>query len=49
MNMARRVIGYAISHLLDTRLCLAALDAALDLRQPRAGVADDTAVVKPNV
>ena len=34
---SRRVIGYAISHLLDTRLCLAALDAALDLRQPRAG------------
>ena len=32
---SRRVIGYAISHLLDTRLCLAALDAALDLRQPR--------------
>ena len=30
---SRRVIGYAISHLLDTRLCLAALDAALDLRQ----------------
>ena len=26
---SRRVIGYAISHLLDTRLCLAALDAAL--------------------
>ena len=24
---SRRVIGYAISHLLDTRLCLAALDA----------------------
>ena len=35
---SRRVIGYAISHLLDTRLCLAALDAALDLRQPRAGL-----------
>ena len=31
---SRRVIGYAISHLLDTRLCL----AALDLRQPRAGL-----------
>ena len=27
---SRRVIGYAISHLLDTRLCLAALDAALE-------------------
>ena len=35
---SRRVIGYAIGHLLDTRLCLAALDAALDLRQPRAGL-----------
>ena len=35
---SRRVIGYAISHLLDTRLCLAALDVALDLRQPRAGL-----------
>ena len=35
---SRRVIGYAISHLLDTRLCLAALDAALDLRQSRAGL-----------
>ena len=35
---SRRVIGYAISHLLDTRLCLTALDAALDLRQPRAGL-----------
>ena len=35
---SRRVVGYAISHLLDTRLCLAALDAALDLRQPRAGL-----------
>ena len=35
---SRRVIGYAISHLLDTRLCLAALDAALDLRRPRAGL-----------
>ena len=30
---SRRVIGYAISHLLDARLCLAALDAALELRQ----------------
>ena len=29
---------WPISHLLDTRLCLAALDAALDLRQPRAGL-----------
>ena len=35
---SRRVVGYAISHLLDTRLCLAALDAALELRQPRAGL-----------
>ena len=35
---SRRVIGYAISHLLDTRLCLAALDAALELRRPRAGL-----------
>ena len=35
---SRRVIGYAISHLLDARLCLAALDAALELRQPRAGL-----------
>ena len=35
---SRRVIGYAISHLLDTRLCLAALDAALDLRHPKAGL-----------
>ena len=37
-SSVRRVIGYAISHLLDTRLCLAALDAALDLRRPRAGL-----------
>ena len=35
---SRRVVGYAMSHLLDTRLCLAALDAALDLRQPRDGL-----------
>ena len=35
---SRRVIGYAISHLLDARLCLAALDAALELRQPRSGL-----------
>ena len=35
---SRRVIGYAISHLLDTRLCLAALDAALELREPTAGL-----------
>ncbi len=35
---SRRVVGYAISHLLDTRLCLAALDAALELREPRAGL-----------
>ena len=34
---SRRVMGYAISHLLDTRLCLAALDAAINLRRPRAG------------
>ena len=35
---SRRIVGYAISHLLDARLCLAALDAALELRQPRAGL-----------
>ena len=35
---SRRVVGYAISHLLDTRLCLAALDAALELRQPSPGL-----------
>lgn len=35
---SRRVIGYAISHLLDARLCLAALDAALELRKPRPGL-----------
>lgn len=35
---SRRVIGYAISHLLDTRICLAALDAALEERQPSSGL-----------
>lgn len=31
---SRKVIGYAISHVLDTRICLAALEAALEERQP---------------
>lgn len=31
---SRRVVGYAISHLLDARLCLAALEAALEERRP---------------
>jgi len=35
---SRRVIGYAISHLLDARLCLAALDAAVELRKPGPGL-----------
>ena len=35
---SRRIVGYAIRQLLDARLCLAALDAALELRQPRAGL-----------
>jgi len=35
---SRKVIGYAISHLLDTRICLAALEAALEDRQPSQGL-----------
>ena len=35
---SRKVVGYAISHLLDARLPLAALDAALASRQPAAGL-----------
>jgi putative transposase len=35
---SRKVVGYAISHLLDARLSLAALDAALASRQPRPGL-----------
>lgn len=35
---SRRVVGYAISHLLDARLCLAALEAALEERRPVPGL-----------
>lgn len=35
---SRKVVGYAISHLLDARLPLAALDAALAQRRPLAGL-----------
>ena len=35
---SRRVVGYAISRVLDTRLPLAALDAALATRQPAPGL-----------
>ena len=35
---SRKVVGYAISHLLDTRLPLAALDAALTHRRPPPGL-----------
>ena len=35
---SRKVVGYAISHLLDARLPLAALDAALSERRPPAGL-----------
>ncbi len=34
---SRKVVGYAIGPMLDARLPLAALDAALDARQPPAG------------
>jgi putative transposase len=35
---SRRVVGYAVSHRLDTRLCLAALEAAVEQRQPTPGM-----------
>ena len=35
---SRKVVGYAISHLLDARLPLAALDAALANRRPAPGL-----------
>ena len=35
---SRRVVGYAVSQYLDARLPLAALDAALDSRQPPPGL-----------
>jgi putative transposase len=35
---SRKVVGYAISHLLDTRLPLAALEAALTHRRPPPGL-----------
>jgi putative transposase len=35
---SRKVVGYAISHLLDTRLPLAALEAAIEERQPAPGL-----------
>jgi putative transposase len=34
---SRKVIGYALSRHIDTRLCLAALDAALQIRRPPSG------------
>ena len=34
---SRRVVGYAISRRIDTRLALAALRAAIEARQPRPG------------
>jgi putative transposase len=35
---SRKVVGYAVSHLPDARLPLAALEAALDTRQPPPGL-----------
>jgi putative transposase len=35
---SRKVVGYAISHLLDTRICLAALEAAIEERAPPPGL-----------
>lgn len=35
---SRKVVGYAISHLLDARLCLAALEAAVEERCPAPGL-----------
>ncbi len=35
---SRKVVGYAVSHLLDARLSLAALDAALESRRPPPGL-----------
>ena len=35
---SRKVVGYAVSHLLDARLPLAALDAALENRRPQSGL-----------
>lgn len=35
---SRRVVGYAVSHSLDARLPLAALEAALESRQPPPGL-----------
>ncbi|UCG87901.1 MAG: IS3 family transposase [Gemmatimonadota bacterium] len=35
---SRKVVGYAVSHLLDARLPLAALDAALESRRPPPGL-----------
>ena len=35
---SRRVVGYAVSHFLDARLPLAALEAALESRQPPPGL-----------
>jgi putative transposase len=35
---SRRVVGYAVSHLLDARLPLAALEAALESRRPAPGL-----------
>ncbi len=35
---SRKVVGYAVSHLLDVRLSLAALDAALESRRPPPGL-----------
>jgi len=35
---SRKVVGYALSHLLDARLPLAALDAALESRRPASGL-----------
>jgi putative transposase len=35
---SRKVVGYAVSHLLDARLPVAALEAALETRQPPPGL-----------
>ena len=35
---SRKVVGYALGHLLDARLPLAALDAALESRRPQPGL-----------